>query len=180
MNRPSWQLYRQVYRHESAVGRPLLARPDDDPTRRVWLQARPGDLARASISAGRARFPVDPAIWLCCEALCAVELDELDDALAAVKMPRDERVPAQLGRWLVQLRAGSGWHEPQLPQITMPGALADQVNAAIMRAAVRVAADPARLRAVLGAEEAAVCDGGRRLGQVLLSDAAPVRRSAAA
>jgi hypothetical protein len=179
MTRPRWQLYRQVYRQDSAGDRALLARPDDDPTQRVWLRARPGDLARASVTAGHVRFPLDPAIWLCCEALCAIDLDELDDALAAVRMPRDEQVPAELGPWLIQLRVGSGWHEPRLPQITMPGALADQLTAAVVQAAVTVAADPARLRAVLRAEEAAVCDGGRRLGQIL-AGGAPVRRSAAA
>ena len=180
MTRPPRQLYRQVYRRAGPSGRPLLARPDDDPTQRVWLQARPGDLARASVAAGRTRLPVDAAIWLCCEAVRAVGARDLDHALASVRMPEDVRVPEGFHRWLGQLRDGSGWHEPQLPQITMPGALADRLTVPVTQAAVIVAGDPVRLRAVLRAEEAAVCHGGRRLSDVLAVAAGLVRRSAAA
>ena len=156
----------------------VLTRPADEP-RRVWLDARPRDLARASITAGRARFPVDAAIWLCCEALSVIDSRHLDDALAAVLPTGDERVPDELRPWHDQLRRGSGWHEPQLPEITMPLALADEIVPAIVQEAVEVAGDHDRLSAVLRAERAAVSDGGRRLRDLLVAGAPAIRRSPA-
>ncbi len=157
----------------------VLTRPEEIP-RTVWLKARPRDLAYASVAAGHARFPVDAAIWLCCEAVCATDPRDLDDVLATIRPPTAERVPIQYRLWRAQLRDGSGWHEPQLPQITMPAALADKLTPAISRVGVEIAADPDRLNAVLRAEAAAISDGGRRLSDVLRAVAAPVRRNAAA
>ncbi|MEA2274683.1 MAG: hypothetical protein QOJ29_4952 [Thermoleophilaceae bacterium] len=146
----------------------------------VWLHAQPRDLARAAVASGRARIPVDAAIWLCCEAVCAVDAVELDDALAAIGVPHHERVPQMLGPWRAQLREGSQWHEPRLPYITMPAALAEEITPSLTQAAVEIAADHKRLSAVLRAEAFAVDDGGRRLRDVLADAGIQIRRSAAA
>lgn len=173
------QNYGQLYRQLTTDAPVTLTRPDDDP-RTVWLRARARDLARASVAAGRARVPADAAIWLCCDAVRTIDAGELDDVLAAIEMPRHQHVPDELRLWFAQLRDGSGWHEPQLPRITMPADIADEITPAITQAGVQVAADLARLNAVLRAEAAAVSSGGQRLRDVLADAAATFRRDAAA
>jgi hypothetical protein len=179
MSRKKLQSYGQLYRQLPAGAPVTLTRPEDDP-RTVWLRARPRDLARASVAAGHAGVPVDAAIWLCCDAVRTLDNPGLDDVLAVIEMPRRQHVPDDLRLWFAQLRDGSGWHEPQLPRITMPADLADEITPAIAQAGVQVAADPARLNAVLRAEAAAVSNGGRRLRDVLADAVATFRRNAAA
>lgn len=173
------QVYRQIYRQIPEGTPVVLTRPEDRP-RTVWLNADANDLAYASLAAGQAHFPVDAAIWLCCEAVSTIEPSDLDDVLASISLPDPERVPSAYWLWRAQLREGCGWHEPRLPQIMMPAALANTLTPAVTQAGVEFAADPERLRTVLHAEAAAVSDGGRRLSDLLAAASPSVRRSAAA